>query len=43
VLVTLEEKVQTVFDTVLGSEGLQRKLTAVENTVRNSTAAGIVS
>jgi hypothetical protein len=43
VLVTLEEKIQTVFDTVLGSQGLQMKLAAVERTVRNGTAAGIVS
>jgi hypothetical protein len=43
VLVTLEEKIQTVFDTVLGSQGLQIKLAALERTVRNGTAAGIVS
>jgi hypothetical protein len=43
VLVTLEEKVQTVFDTVLGSQGLQIKLAAVERTVRNGTVAGTVS
>jgi hypothetical protein len=43
VLVTLEEKIQTVFDTVLGSQGLQIKLAAVEKTVRNGTVAGIVS
>jgi hypothetical protein len=43
VLVTLEEKIQTVFDTVLGSQGLQIKLAAVERAVRNGTGAGIVS
>jgi hypothetical protein len=43
VLATLEEKIQTVFDTVLGSQGLQMKLAVLERTVRNGTAAGIVS
>jgi hypothetical protein len=43
VLVTLEEKIQTLFDTVFGSQGLQIKLAAVERTVRNGTGAGIVS
>jgi hypothetical protein len=43
VLVTLEQNVQVLFDTVLGSQGLQTKLAAVEKAVRNGTLAGTVS
>jgi hypothetical protein len=43
VLVTLEQNVQMLLDTVLGSQGLQTKLAAVEKAVRNGTLAGTVS
>jgi hypothetical protein len=43
VLVTLEQDVRTLSDAVLGSQGLQIKLAAVERTIRNGTMAGTVS
>jgi hypothetical protein len=43
VLVTWEQNVQVLFDTVLGSQGLQTKLAVVEKGVKNGTLAGTVS
>jgi len=43
VLMTLEQSVQSLTDTVLGSEGLQGRLAVVERTIRNGSVVGTVS
>jgi len=43
VLLTLEQDVQTLSDAVLGSQGLQIKLAAMERSILNGTMAGSVS